>query len=74
MLIDFRVCKSLKSQSCFDAKFTSCGAVVLLEFAIQYRALKSCRTLQNIVRINVFPEKLTLFVNTFVALKKCIIQ
>ena len=39
-----------------------------------YRARKSCRTLQNKVRIKVFPEQLTLFINKFVALKLCIIQ
>ena len=38
------------------------------------RAPKSLRTLQNKVRIKVFPEQLTLFINTFVALKQCIIQ
>ena len=39
-----------------------------------HRARKSRRTLQNKVRIKVFPEQLTLFINTFVALKQCIIQ
>ena len=39
-----------------------------------YRARKSRRTLQNKVRIKVFPEQLTLFINTFVALKLCSIQ
>ena len=39
-----------------------------------YRARKSRRTLQNKVRIKVFPEQLTLFINTCVALKQCIIQ
>ena len=39
-----------------------------------HRACKSRRTLQNEVRIKVFPEQLTLFINTFVALKQCIIQ
>ena len=34
-----------------------------------YRACKSCRTLQNKVRINVVPVQLTLFVNVFVAFK-----
>ena len=38
------------------------------------RARKSRRTLQNKVRLKVLPEQLTLFVNTFVALKKCISQ
>ena len=38
------------------------------------RARKSRRTLQNKVRIKVFPEQLTLFINMFVALKQCIIQ
>ena len=38
------------------------------------RARKSRRTLQNKVRLKVLPEQLTLFVNTFVAFKKCIIQ
>ena len=38
------------------------------------RARKSRRTLQNKVRIKVFPEQLTLFINTAVALKQCIIQ
>ena len=34
-----------------------------------YRARKSRRTLQNKVRIKVFPEQLALFVNTFVVFK-----
>ena len=38
------------------------------------RARKSRRTLQNKVRLKVLPEQLTLFVNTFVAFKKYIIQ
>ena len=38
------------------------------------RARKSRRTLQNKVKIRVFPEQLTLFINTFVSFKKCIIQ
>ena len=38
------------------------------------RARKSRRTLQNKVRIKVFPEQLTLFINTLVALKQCVIQ
>ena len=36
---------------------------------IQYRERKSRRTLQNKVRIKVFPEQLTLFLNTFVVFK-----
>ena len=39
-----------------------------------YRERKSLRTLQNRVRINVVLVQLTLFVNMFVAFKKCIIQ
>ena len=35
---------------------------------------KSRRALQNKVRLKVFPEQLTLFVNTSVTFKKCIIQ
>ena len=38
------------------------------------RARKSCRTLQNKIRINVVPVQLARFVNMFVAFKKCIIQ
>ena len=38
------------------------------------RARKSRRTLQDKVGLKVLPEQLTLFVNTFVAFKKCIIQ
>ena len=38
-----------------------------------YRARKSRRTLKNNVRLKVLPEQLTLFFNTFVAFKKCII-
>ena len=38
------------------------------------RARKSRTTLQNKVRLKVLPEQLTLFVNTSVTLKKCIIQ
>ena len=38
------------------------------------RARKSRRTLQNKVRLKVLPEQLTLFVDTFVAFKKCIIH
>ena len=37
------------------------------------RARKSRRTLQNKVRIKVFPEQLSPFINTYVALKQCII-
>ena len=39
-----------------------------------YRARKSGRTLQNKVRIKVFPEQLNLFINTFDVLKQCITQ
>ena len=39
-----------------------------------HRARKSRTTLQNKVRLKVLPEQLTLFVNTSVTLKKCIIQ
>ena len=39
-----------------------------------YRARKSRTTLQNKVRLKVLPEQLTLFVNTSVTFKKCIIQ
>ena len=38
------------------------------------RAHKSRTTLQNKVRLKVLPEQLTLFVNTSVTFKKCIIQ
>ena len=41
---------------------------------IVYRARKSRTTLQNKVRLKVLPEQLTLFVNTSVTFKKCIIQ
>ena len=40
----------------------------------KYRARKSRTTLPNKVRLKVLPEQLTLFVNTFVTLRKCIIQ
>ena len=43
-------------------------------FCWQYRARKSRTTLQNKVRLKVLPEQLTLFVNTSVTLKKCIVQ
>ena len=43
-------------------------------FSTIYRARKSRTTLQNKVRLKVLPEQLTLFVNTPVELKKCIIQ
>ena len=39
-----------------------------------YRAHKSRTTLQNKVRLKVLPEQLTLFVNTSVTFKNCIIQ
>ena len=39
-----------------------------------YRVRKSRTTLQNKVRLKVLPEQLTLFVNTSVTFKKCIIQ
>ena len=38
------------------------------------RARKSRTTLQNKVRLKVLPEQLTLFVNTSVTFKKCIIR
>ena len=38
------------------------------------RARKSRTTLQNKDRLKVLPEQLTLFVNTSVTFKKCIIQ
>ena len=38
------------------------------------RARKSRTTPQNKVRLKVLPEQLTLFVNTSVTFKKCIIQ
>ena len=38
------------------------------------RARKSRTTLQNKVRLKVLPEQLTLFVDTSVTFKKCIIQ
>ena len=40
----------------------------------EYRARKSRTTLQDKVRLKVLPEQLTLFVNTSVAFKKCVIQ
>ena len=42
--------------------------------ACGYRARKSRTTLQNKIRLKVLPEQLTLFVNTSVTFKKCIIQ
>ena len=42
------------------------GGLVL---PVPHRARKSPRTLQNKVRIKVFPEQLTLSINTYVALK-----
>ena len=44
------------------------------ECDLDNRARKYRRTLQNKVRIKVFLEQLTLFINTFVALKQCINQ
>ena len=38
------------------------------------RARKSRTTLQNKVRLKVLPEQFTLFVNTSVTFKKCIIR
>ena len=38
------------------------------------RARKSRTTLKNKVRLKVLPEQFTLFVNTSVTFKKCIIQ
>ena len=43
-------------------------------YETDYRARKSRTTLQNKVRLKVLPEQLTLFVNTSVTFKKCIIQ
>ena len=40
--------------------------------ALRHRARKSRRTLQNKVRIRVFPEQLTIFINTFVAFKNAL--
>ena len=40
----------------------------------KHETCASRRTLQNKVRLKVLPEQLTLFVNTFVAFEKCIIQ
>ena len=40
----------------------------------RYRARKSRTTLQSKVGLKVLPEQLTLFVNTSVTFKKCIIQ
>ena len=45
-----------------------------LDRALGNRARKSRTTLQNKVRLKVLPEQLTLFVNTSVTFKKCIIQ
>ena len=44
------------------------------ELHVRNRARKSRTTLQNKVRLEVLPEQLTLFVNTSVTFKKCIIQ
>ena len=43
-------------------------------YETDYRARKSRTTLQNKVRLKVLPEQFTLFVNTSVTVKKCIIQ
>ena len=51
--------------------------ILLLHHSLmRYRARKSRTTLQNKVRLKVLPEQLrvTLFVNTSVTFKKCIIQ
>ena len=46
-----------------------------VDFPLYYnRARKSRATLQNKVRLKVLPEQSTLFVNTSVTFKKCIIQ
>ena len=54
---------------CRKIKMVQCEACLS-----QYRARKSRTTLQNKVRLKVLPEQLTLFVNTSVTFKKCIIQ
>ena len=46
----------------------------MLYFYWSNRARKSRTTLQNKVRLKVLPEQLTLFVNTSVTFKKCIIR
>ena len=46
------------------------NSVVSLYFYLVNRARKSRRTLQNKVRIKVFPEQFTLFLNTFMVFKK----
>ena len=43
-------------------------------YSLSNRARKSRTTLQNKVRLKVLPEQLTLFVNTSVTFKKCIIR
>ena len=58
----------------FTSHFVSTSSVLYTIDINVYRARKSRRTLQNKVRIKVFPEQLTLFINTFVALRQCIIQ
>ena len=59
---------AIGKMSCFDIR------CVCSSNSSIYRARKSRTTLQNKVRLKVLPEQLTLFVNTSVTLKKCIIQ
>ena len=53
---------------------SNCIPCIWEKFISNNRARKSRTTLQNKVRLKVLPEQFTLFVNTFVTLKKCIIQ
>ena len=48
--------------------------IIIIVIFVVNRARKSRTTLQNKVRLKVLPEQLTLFVNTSVTFKKCIIQ
>ena len=59
----------VKKQTCMTAP--SSAIPVLF---VPHRARKSRTTLQNKVRLKVLPEQLTLFVNTSVTFKKCIIK
>ena len=65
MIIDYRKISSSK-----EAKLLNCSTAC----CSFNRARKSRTTLQNKVRLKVLPEQLTLFVNTSVTFKKCIIQ
>ena len=59
---------------CLDTKHCNCAKYEMTVYkSYNNRACKSCRTLQNKVRINVLPEQLTLFVNVFMAFKNCVV-